>query len=219
MKDVKQNAQETMKLEDLPNEEPVIIIDDTVPDENAENVAPVEEQEHKHRKKGIVKRVTGWCKRHKKAIIVTSVVAGATIGGVAYYRYYKRNLRRHQKALEALAEGAIDTTTNATPALPTNASKAIADLPMAEYASDALSYDGTWLADKMPELTSIDRAGKTLLQNLPNLGDADYTHMTRKIVDSNKEAITKAVLESLDNVIDNVDIDTIKSVSLLYDIS
>ena len=218
MKDVKQNAQGTIKLEDLPEEEPVIIIEDTV-SEDVETNAPVEEQEHKHHKKGIVKRVTGWCKRHKKAIIVTSVVAGATIGGIAYYRHYKRNLRRHQKALEALAEGAIDTTANANPALPTNASKAIADLPMAEYASDALDYDGTWLADKMPDLTTIDRTGKTLLQNLPNLGDADYTHLTRKIVNSNKEEITKAVLESLDNVIDNVDIDTIKSVSLLYDIS
>jgi len=203
---VKVDTQDAIKLEDLPEEEELIIIDDTV--ENAENAEVTEEQQKPRRKKGLVKRVTGWCKRHKKALIFTGIAAGAAVGGYAYYKHYKRGVRRHQQALEAaITEGA--------PAL---VDKSIADLPMAEYAAAATDVDSSFLVDKVPDLKMIDRTGKTFLQNLPTF-NGEYTKMSSKIVDSTKDEITKAVLESLDNVIDNVDIDTIKSVSLLYDIT
>ncbi|MBO7450145.1 MAG: hypothetical protein J6U54_07215 [Clostridiales bacterium] len=198
-------AEETkaLNLTDVENapEDIVVEIDPETLQNDAETDEQTESAPKKYKKKGIVKRVTGWCKKHKKMLIIGGIVTGAAVGGYAYYRYNKKMIRKAERVFE----------------LPDAADKAIADLPIAEYASDAINNDGTWLADKMPDLKVLDRTGKTLLQNLPPVGD--YSLVSRKIVDSTKEEISKAVLESLDNIIDNVDIDTIKSVSLLYDIT
>ncbi len=178
-------------------------------EETTDMVALEQEQETEvveqpKKKKSLGKRIKGFCKKHKKMLIIGGVAAAAA-GGYAYYKHASR------KAVKA-AQKAIEVTAENVPFV----DKSIPDLKMAEYAANAVSNQ--WLVDAAEGLKDLDRAGKTIIQNLPDFG-AEYLSIPIDVVDSSKEAIHNGVMQNLDKVLDTISVDTIKSVSLLYDIS
>ena len=151
-----------------------------------------------------VNKTIEWCDKHKKELIIGGIVVATVTGGIIIY---KRKNRHAAKMIESATDVAFDVEQIDTH-LP----------PLADAAG--LFRNADEIIEAATPLTEAIGSDKTFIQTIANAG-RDIAKLTdvEKIVPRTRADISETLINTLDKVLDNISVEDIEAISVLYDVA
>lgn len=152
-------------------------------------------------------KVKSWCEDHKTELIIAGVAVVAVIGGVILFKRIKK-ADEFGKAIEKSMEKARQEAL----------AKHFEELPIADFSS--ITMRDEWLRDQLAKAGETNLVGKTVVQSLANVS---YELMPAtdfiKAIPTDKACMTEAIIDGFSKLLENVDPEAIKSITMLYDVA
>lgn len=150
-----------------------------------------------------IENIKSWCAEHKNELIIAGVVVVAVIGGVVIFKRCKE-AKEFEKLMEKTHKEAI--------------AKHFEELPIADFSS--ITMRDEWLRDQLTKNGDTNLVGKTVIQSLANV-TYDLMPATDfiKAIPTDKACMTEAIIDGFSKLLENVDPEAIKSITMLYDVA